>query len=79
MTFSTEIADGKDLWVLSFKLIFGKRSHKCLVEAVNKRNKHRLRMPEDREKLVALLPWDMWPPFATEKYPSSNITHEGLF
>jgi hypothetical protein len=74
MKWSTKVSDGnRENWVITFGLIFRRRSHTCTVEARNVRTGERLKMPQDRMRLTELLPWDDWPPFATMKY--NNPTH----
>jgi hypothetical protein len=50
-------------WEIKFSLI----NRKGLVEARNQLTNEMLTMPEHYEKLVELLPLDMWPQFARPK------------
>ena len=64
VTFSTRIQHGNEEWKLSFRIEFGKRSHKVFVTAGKQGSRASLRMPRDRDRIVQLLPYDMWPEFA---------------
>ena len=78
---TTEIQKGSELWRLTFDIEFGKRSHKVFVTARKQGSRRVLRMPQDRDYIVRLLDYDMWPEFAQSFFTKGegSSQQEGLF
>lgn len=68
MPWHHKTSDGTDPWVVTFRLIFRKRGYSCPVEAVNYRTGEKLRTPEDFDRIIELISWHDWPPFAKDKH-----------
>ena len=82
VTWTTEVVDGGKLWLIAFRIEFGRRSHKVSVTARPKGSRTQYRMPHDKGHIVKLLPEDMWPQFAQDFFTQgeeSTQIQEGLF
>ena len=81
MKWTTEIQKENELWKLTFDIEFGKRSHKVFVTARKQGSRRVLRMPQDRDYIVRLLDYDMWPAFAQSFFTTGEgpTQQEGLF